>query len=116
MNLRGTAAELAVAQGLLRRGYEVAAPLDPCCAYDLLFPVDGVWKTVQVKSTSSGRVWVRKRGKRDRKRAYEEGDFDYLAVVHQASGEIWLMPWAAIDDATSLTIENQCWEEFKWTS
>jgi len=109
-----------------RRNFYVTHPIFHSQPFDFVIKTADGWKTVQVK-TATWQVTKRGAGKggiRDRlklkvqrytgngkRRAYQDGDFDYLFVVDGDS--YWFIPWDAIKNQVSLTLAGPKWSHYR---
>ena len=99
----GAHAEAQFTSFALEQGWEVAYPFIKTVAYDSLIRRDPKepWETVQIKRAyfvSSGNrkskcleVGLRRNRDQKRRRAYRDGDFDWLFCYHETGR--WLFPW-----------------------
>jgi hypothetical protein len=101
----GAHAEAQFISYALEQGWEVAHPFIKTVAYDALIKRDPnePWETVQIKRAYYVKSSTRKnkclevglRRNRDvRRRAYKDGDFDWLFCYHEEAR--WMFPWDKI--------------------
>jgi hypothetical protein len=118
INIGLVAEHLAVA-ALSALGYEVTYPAPAGAPYDLTMcrVTNGVRarsETVQVKWIGESRNGLRlQRGRRkfpDNK-AYQPGDFDYLAVIR--SDALYLIPFSALNKRVTITITSSEWTPYR---
>lgn len=104
--------------------FYVARPIFHSQPFDFVIKTADGWKTVQVKTATwqvekkgerKSRRCLRLRVKRcsgnGKRRAYEDGDFDYLFVV--ADNSYWFIPWSAIRNQVALTLAGPKWSHYR---
>lgn len=123
---KGLIAEYEFLKECALRNWEVSRPEDPSLPYDFVvrYGRGGTFYSVQVKQASRSRSGnrtpnrevnfrrcVKGRAIKAKKRAYVEGDFDYL-VVHD-NGKLWLFPWEEISHIkSSLVVSAEKYRKF----
>jgi len=103
----------------LKNGWEVAKPIHHSQSYDFVVKINGLWKTVQVKSGFWGKsgikpchmVNLRRCDARGAKN-YKDGDFDFLFIF--VDEKCWLIPWKEIKNIRSgLYIGSSKYDKFR---
>ena len=87
--------------------YNLHQTLDPTCVYDFAVERSGVWKTLQVKHTTT--KWARIK-KHDDAKNYVEGDFDYLCAC--TFPYVYIVPFKKLECKTSFAFSK--YPEYKW--
>lgn len=105
----GAIAELQAMQYYLSNGYEIFTPLLPSSRADFVATKDGVCKRIQVKKatwSSSGSykyLQARLHDRTERKKMYEDGDFDEIVFLSD-EGDIWIADWPSVKGLTSVCL------------
>lgn len=96
----------------IKNGWDVCQPCYPK-AYDYLISRDGkTWEKIQVKkayteTSKSGMDYARittvRTGSNYSKRPYEEGDYDYIAMVVLEEDCVYLIPFDQVDGRCKIT-------------
>jgi hypothetical protein len=115
--------DMAVAHAIFyfqTHGYEVCLPIGDKKPYDLVVEKNGELEKVQVKYGGKygwhGRCCVALRtmgGNQSYHTAkrYRDSDFDLL-FAHTANGNDYLIPWSAVREKTTITVESSVYEKY----
>ena len=105
-HIGGAHAEAQFISYALEQGWEIAHPFIKQVSYDALIRRDPEepWETVQIKRAyfAKGRtrktkcleVGLRRNSALKNRRAYKDGDFDWLFCFHESG--MWMFPWEKI--------------------
>lgn len=118
---QGNIGEAIAISELTKQGYTISIPLTNNNSYDLVVEKEGVFNTVQVKTSSvsktegSWSVYIATSGGNTRKNVIKKFDkdaVDYLFVVNSLY-ECWLIPTEVVVEKSYLTVSPTKFHQYK---